>query len=195
MNTSYLMQCTHILFALQINGAQINQFQRNYQKYNETIGKLFEGRLLEKPQLHSMVQEADKDSLTEDSSRKIHRDACPVPLNGPGVLPGWAKAIWSIQRDGFRIKKKKFTKLWGCQSEPEDYLWNVPATVPACGPCGRVKRTNVPTARLHYYLHLYHAVVGQVMYEEAMVVSPSEIQCLATYWLLPSETFGITIIR
>ncbi|KNZ44539.1 hypothetical protein VP01_905g4 [Puccinia sorghi] len=29
-------------------------------------------------------------------------DTCPVPLN-PGVLPGWAKAIWSIQRDGFKI--------------------------------------------------------------------------------------------
>ncbi|KNZ45173.1 hypothetical protein VP01_8413g1 [Puccinia sorghi] len=43
MNNAYMMQCTHILFARQINGAQINRFQSNYQKYCETVGKLFEG--------------------------------------------------------------------------------------------------------------------------------------------------------
>ncbi|KNZ46869.1 hypothetical protein VP01_6889g1 [Puccinia sorghi] len=177
MNTAYLMQCTHILFARQITGAQINRFQSNYQKYCESVGKLFEGvkvqpnhhfslhipqqirtwgplvgvaefagerligflqklktnnlidqmngtmmrrgcylqRLLEKPQFHSMAREAVKDSLTKDRSQKVcltsamynkiyeyiacqdssvvHREACPVPFNSPGVLPGWAKPI------------------------------------------------------------------------------------------------------
>ncbi|KNZ44031.1 hypothetical protein VP01_9570g1, partial [Puccinia sorghi] len=71
----------------------------------------------------------DKDSLTKDRSRKVcltsamynkifgnislqdssvvHGDACPVPLNGPGVLPGWATAIWSIKRDSFKITTTK----------------------------------------------------------------------------------------
>ncbi|KNZ59268.1 hypothetical protein VP01_1770g4 [Puccinia sorghi] len=75
------------------------------------------------------MQEVDKDSLTKDRSRKVcltlamynkifeyislqdssvvHRDACPVPLNSPGVLLGWAKAIWSIQCDGFNIMTTK----------------------------------------------------------------------------------------
>ncbi|KNZ56500.1 hypothetical protein VP01_238g7 [Puccinia sorghi] len=53
------------------------------------------------------------------------------------------------------------------------------------------KRTNIPTSRFRYYIYLYHAVVGQVRYEDAVVVSPSDIQCLAAYRFLPSKTFGI----
>ncbi|KNZ49736.1 hypothetical protein VP01_4821g2, partial [Puccinia sorghi] len=53
------------------------------------------------------------------------------------------------------------------------------------------KQTDIPTARFRYYLYLYHTVVGQVKYEDSVVVSPSDIQCLAAYCFLPSKTFGI----
>ncbi|KNZ56073.1 hypothetical protein VP01_2500g4 [Puccinia sorghi] len=43
MNTAYLMQCTKILFALQITGSQIDLFQSNYQKYCETFGRFLMG--------------------------------------------------------------------------------------------------------------------------------------------------------
>ncbi|KNZ58376.1 hypothetical protein VP01_1940g2 [Puccinia sorghi] len=41
MNTAYLMQCTHILFARKITGAQINCFERNYKMYNDLVASLF----------------------------------------------------------------------------------------------------------------------------------------------------------
>ncbi|KNZ64064.1 hypothetical protein VP01_1070g1 [Puccinia sorghi] len=41
MNTAYLMQCTHVLFACKLTGAQINLFESNYKKYNELMATLF----------------------------------------------------------------------------------------------------------------------------------------------------------
>ncbi|KAH9471668.1 hypothetical protein Pst134EA_033299 [Puccinia striiformis f. sp. tritici] len=41
MNTAYLMECTHILFAREVTSSNIKRFEDNYRKYGETVSGLF----------------------------------------------------------------------------------------------------------------------------------------------------------
>ncbi|KNZ58948.1 hypothetical protein VP01_1828g6 [Puccinia sorghi] len=59
MNTAYLMQCTHVLFAREITAAKINRFESNYKKYSDSVASLF-GDVKVQPNHHCSLHIPDQ---------------------------------------------------------------------------------------------------------------------------------------